>query len=170
MKNENVDKQYIRECISIASVGTQYGEFPFGALVLFDGKVISKRHNESLHKKEVYRHAEMLALLDAQEILTPVELSRSTLYSSVEPCPMCSFAIQELNIGRVVFGLRSPVMGGYTKWPVLQDRQINDIFPKSFGRPPEIVPGILKSEVVRGWRLWNEGKWLKFIAKGVFVE
>lgn len=170
MKNENVDERYIRECVNIALVGTRYGEFPFGALVLFDDKVISKRHNESLHKKQVYRHAEMLALLDAQEILTPEGLSRSALYSSVEPCPMCSFAIQELNIKRVVFGLRSLVMGGYTKWPILQDRQINDIFPKSFGRPPEIMPDILREEVVRGWREWNEEKWLKFVAKGVFVE
>ncbi len=170
MKNGNMDEQYIRECISTASVGTQYGEFPFGALVLFDGRVISKRHNESLHQKQVYRHAEMLALIDAQKVLTPDELSQSTLYSSVEPCPMCSFAIQELNIRRVVFGLRSPVMGGYTKWPVLQDRQINDIFPKSFGRPPDIEPDILKEEVIRGWREWNEEKWLKFVAKGVFVE
>lgn len=168
MQDISDDASYMRQCVRIAARGSHHRDFPFGALVVFDGKVVSERHNEALDKSEVYRHAEMLALLDAQKLLTSDQLAEATLYSSVEPCPMCSFAVQELRIKRVVFGLRSPVMGGYTKWPVLQDQLINDTFPNSFGRPPEIVPDILKDEVVEGWRAWNEEKWEKLIAKGVF--
>lgn len=169
MKNSE-DELYMRQCVNIATEGTSYGEFPFGALVLYKGKVISRRHNESIHKKQVYRHAEMLTLLDAQEILLQDELAEATLYCTVEPCPMCSFAMRELRIKRVVFGLKSPVMGGFTKWHVLQDKQINDIFPKSFGKLPEIVPNILVDEVVQGWRNWNEEKWQSFLQRGVFNE
>ncbi len=168
MQDRNDDAMYMRQCIRVAALGSRSKDFPFGALVVFKGKVISERHNEALDKSEVYRHAEMLALLDAQKALTPDELAESTLYSSVEPCPMCAFATQELRIKRVVFGLRSPVMGGFTKWPVLQDQHINDTFPNSFGSPPEIVPDVLKDEVIQGWRDWNEEKWQKLIAKDVF--
>jgi tRNA(adenine34) deaminase len=165
---EDIDNVCMRQCIEIAAKGSRNLDFPFGALVLFKNKVISRRHNEALDKKQVFRHAEMLALIYAQKALTSSQLSQSTFYSSVEPCPMCSFAIQELGISRVVFGLISPVMGGFTKWAVLQDRQINEVFPNTFRHPPEIITGILRDEVVDGWRSWNEEKWKRLVAKGVF--
>lgn len=158
----------MRRCIELAETGGKMGDFPFGSVVVLDDKIVSGEYNEAFQKNEVYRHAELLALLGAQKKLSRDELSRCTIYSSVEPCPMCAFAIQELNIRRVVFGLRSPIMGGYTKWKILQDEQINEAFPNTFGRIPEITSDVLKSEVIEGWRRWNLSKWKKLINKGVF--
>ncbi len=162
------DEQYMRRCIELAEIGGAAGDFPFGSVVVLDGRTISEEYNEAFQKNEVYRHAELLALLGAQKKLSREELSRCTIYSTVEPCPMCAFAIQELNIRRVVFGLRSPIMGGYTKWKILQDEQINEAFPNTFGRTPEIISDVLKNEVIEGWRRWNLSKWEKLISKGVF--
>src|ERR1035437_4126701 len=106
----NKDEFYIKKCIDLADYSAKNGDFPFGSVIVLDDKVISERYNESLSKNQVYRHAEMLAIIDAQNKLSKSELSECVIYSSVEPCPMCSFAIQELNIRRVVFGLRSPIM------------------------------------------------------------
>jgi tRNA(adenine34) deaminase len=110
----------------------------------------------------------MLALTKAQGRLNPLELSECTIFTTVEPCPMCSFAIQELSIRRVVFGLRSPIMGGYTKWNILQDEEVNRAFPNTFRHSPEVIPDFLKEEVIKGWTEWNEEKWSRLIAKGVF--
>lgn len=165
---ENRDQIYIQRCVELAAEGTKNGDFPFGALIVLDNKVISEHHNESFYKKEVYRHAELLVLAEAQKKLSKEELSRCTIYTSVEPCAMCSFAIQELNIQRVVFGLRSPIMGGYSKWQILQDDQVNIAFPNSFGRKPEITADVYKDGVIDGWKKWNRDKWEVFCRKGVF--
>ena len=161
------DLMYMRRCIEISALARS-PEFPFGALLEFEGRVISERYNDALNSHQVYRHAEMLVLLDAQEQLTKEELARCTLYSTVEPCPMCAFAIQELAIRRVVFGLRSPVMGGFSRWSILQDTLLNQTFPNSFKQTPEILPGVLKSEVIKVWQKWDLEKWGKMMDKGVF--
>jgi tRNA(adenine34) deaminase len=168
MKIPNQDEHYIKRCIELANMAGSAGEFPFGAVVVLNGILISEGHNDALAQKEVYRHAEMLALVDAQKKLTREQLSECILYSSVEPCAMCSFAVQELNIRRVVFGLRSPIMGGYSKWHILQDELINTTFPNTFGRTPEVVPDVLKDQVIDGWKQWNNEKWERMYAKGVF--
>ena len=54
-----------------------------------------------------------------QKVLGRGNLRNCTLYTIVEPCPMCSFAIREARIGRVVFALKSPLMGGSSRWNVL---------------------------------------------------
>ena len=164
----NHDESFIKRCIDLGDEAAKCGDFPFGSVVVMDGKVISEGYNELLAKNQIYRHAEMLALTEAQRKLSKEELTRCAIYSNVEPCSMCSFAIQELNIRRVVFGLRSPIMGGFSKWKILQDEELNKTFPNSFGRTPEIVPDVLKGKVIEGWKRWNKVKWERLLAKGVF--
>lgn len=163
------DEFYIRRCIELAADGSRLADFPFGSILVHKNSVISERHNESLEKNAVYMHAEMLVLSDAQKKLSPDQLKESVLYSSIEPCAMCSFAIQELGITRVVFGLRSPIMGGYSKWQILQDEELGKTFPNTFGKPPEVVGGILENEVAAGWKNWNPEKWKRFLEKKVFI-
>jgi len=59
-------------------------------------------------------------------------------------------------------------MGGYTKWKILQDNEINETFPRTFGRIPEITPDILKDQIIEGWKRWDSDKWERLISKGVF--
>ena len=58
---------------------------------------------------------------------------RCTLYSNVEPCAMCSYCIRETRIRKVVYAIRSPIMGGHSKWRILQDPQISSVIPEVFG-------------------------------------
>jgi len=168
MKTLTQDEEYIKRCVDLARQAGELGDFPYGALVVLNNEIVSEKYNESFAKNEVYRHAEMLALVDAQKKLNRDQLSECTLYTSVEPCPMCAFAIQELNIKRVVFGLKSPIMGGYSKWSILQDQEINQTFPNSFGRAPEIVGDVLKEAIIDGWKQWDNDKWERLYNKGVF--
>lgn len=161
------DEQWMRKCIELAEGSG--GDLPIGTVIVLDGKAVSEHCNETVRVREFHRHAELLALLEAERTLSANELSRCTLYSSIEPCAMCSFALRKLNVGRVVFGLRSPMMGGYSKWKILQDGGLSTAFSIENGRIPEVVPDALKSLVIDGWKRWNHEKWVRLSARGLFI-
>ena len=138
-----IDEKFIRECIKLSKKSTQNGDAPFGAIVVMDDKIISKSTNDS--KNKISDHAEIIALHKAQQKLNTSDLSSCTLYSNCEPCPMCAFMIREYKIGKVVFSLPSPFVGGYSKWKILQDAEISQFQP-FFRKPPKIIGGVLESE------------------------
>lgn len=164
-----VDEKYMQKCVELARKSGKTQDFPFGALITLDGLIISESGNESLTKNQVYRHAEIIALTQAQEKIGVEAISKCTIYTTIEPCPMCSFTIRELRVGRVVFGLTSPIMGGYSKWSILQDQGLGITFPKTFATIPSITSGVLSAEVIACWREWNPEKWNIFVEKGVFM-
>lgn len=145
-------------CIELANRAYQEdSDLPFACIIVCNGSVVVKAINNA-KSGDVTRHAEVLALQEAQKTLGTSDLSGCTLYSNVEPCPMCSFMIRELKISKVCFSLSSPKMGGYTKWPILQDVSLAEITP--FGNPPEVVRGILSKEAKKdfdtlGWVVFD---------------
>ncbi len=108
----------------------------------------------------------MLAMTEAQRKLGKRNLARYTLYSNVEPCAMCSYCIRETRIGRVVYAIRSPIMGGYSKWKLLQDRELSSELPAVFGKVPAVVAGVLESEAEAVWREWHPLVWCIIKARG----
>jgi tRNA(adenine34) deaminase len=142
-----IDQAMMARCIDLSKIGATAGELPFGSLVARHGKVISEATNQSVRLVDESRHAEVIAIAQARQLLGDEELSSCTLYSTVEPCPMCSFCIRAAGIGRVVFALGSPKMGGLSRWDILND----DRFPLLFGSVPELVPGILADDAHRVW-------------------
>ena len=64
---------------------------------------------------------------------------------------MCAFAARETRIGRVVFAIKSPMMGGVSKWNVLRDTELSNAMPEVFGPVPEVVAGLLQEEAERIW-------------------
>jgi len=157
----------MRKCIDLADNAGRAGDLPFGSVVVCDGKIIGEGSNILQQRKEVDGHAERIALLQAQARIKSRTLPTCTLYSSVEACPMCSFLIRELHIQRVVFGLRSPVMGGFTRFGVLQDTGLSEKVLDYFGPPPVIVEGLLKEDVAAGWQRWVPKVWKAFYENGV---
>ncbi len=137
------DKKYIAECIELAKQGLAKGQAPFASIIVKDGKIIGQSINGS--NDRVSDHAEILALDNAHKSSKSANLSGCTLYTIVEPCPMCSFMIREYRIDKVVFALTSSFMGGYSKWPILQDEGISQ-FEDYFALPPKVVAGILEKE------------------------
>jgi len=109
--------QFLERCLEIAQEAVDKGDQPFGALVALDGKVVVSSVNEVFILNDVTAHAELRVVQKAQKRLSLEELSRSTLYTSTEPCPMCAGAIYWAGINHVVFGcsqeqLYSVVRGG----------------------------------------------------------
>ena len=153
------DLRMMERCLEIARQGVKQGELPFGAVIASRGQVIAEATNRVASECDVTRHAELVALSEAQKILRQKRLPDCTLYSIVEPCPMCSFPAREARIGRVVFAISSPVMGGYSKWDVLLDNDLSSKLPEVFGPAPEIVSGLLCQRAEQVWNDWNPLAW-----------
>ena len=166
---EAIDVRMMRRCIELSRIATTQGEFPFASLICSkDGTVLAEVTNRVMRDRDVTRHAELLAVSEAQKVLGQAALADCMIYSSTEPCVMCSFPIRESRIGRVVFGIRSPMMGGFSRWNVLGDRVISKHMPEYFSQVPEIVPGLLAEEAEKVWTDWSPEIWEVITTRGCF--
>src|SRR4029078_4883772 len=113
-------------CIALSADAVQRRELPFACVICRDGEVVAEAINRVVQDADVTRHAEIIAISEAQRTLGRSDLSDCTIYSNVEPCPMCSFPIRETRIGRVVYAISSPMMGGLAQWNgVGRDENLN---------------------------------------------
>lgn len=130
----NTDEEFMKKALTEAQLAYDEGEIPIGAVVVADGRVISRAHNltETLH--DVTAHAEMQAITAAAEYLGGKYLSGCTLYVTVEPCTMCAGAIGWAQISRIVYGARDEKRG-YAKYA-----------PKAFHPKAVVVGGVLEEE------------------------
>ncbi len=168
LANHAQDLELMRRCFELARHASHNGELPFGAVVARRGEVIAEAANWVSREGDVTRHAELLAISEAQRILKRKRLSDCVLYSVVEPCPMCSFPTREARIGRVVYALNSPLMGGCSKWNVLSDESLSSKLPEVFGAVPEIVSGLCLQEAEQIWSEWNPIAWRFIKRRGCF--
>ena len=139
------DEYYLKKCIVLAEMSIKKGEAPFGSLIVRNGKIIVASTNANEKHHDITCHAEIMAMRKAQKKLMSKDLIGCEIYSNCEPCPMCSFMMRELHFKKVVFGVRSPNMGGQTKWNILQDKGLSQIKP-FFSDEPEVIGGILEKE------------------------
>jgi len=77
---------------------------PFGAVIVKDGKVVGKGHNQVLKNKDATCHGEVMAIHQASKKLKTFDLSGCVIYTTGEPCPMCNAAIKWANIDKVYYG------------------------------------------------------------------
>jgi tRNA(adenine34) deaminase len=165
------DIDMMRRCIALASEAAKHGEFPFAALICDgDGEAVVEAANQVARSGDVTRHAELVAVSEAQQKLGRKNLSGCTLYTNVEPCPMCSFPIRETRISRVVYAISSPVMGGYSRWNVLRDTQICDTMPEAFGPVPEVIAGLCQAEAEQAWFRSKPLAWMVIRHRGCFGD
>jgi len=94
-----------------AAAAVAHGDVPVGAVVLRDGEVIAKRHNERERRGDPTAHAEVLALRDAAEVVGGWRLDGTTLVVTLEPCTMCAGALVSARVDQVVFGAADPKGG-----------------------------------------------------------
>lgn len=98
--------RFVRAAIKIAQNAREKGNHPFGALLVDqDGKVLLKAENTVVTERDCTGHAETNLMRKASRQYDPEFLATCTLYTSAEPCPMCSGAIFWGNVQRVVYGL-----------------------------------------------------------------
>lgn len=97
-------QKFMNEAIKQAKRAAKYGETPIGAVIVYNGKIISRGRNKREEKKNSLCHAEIVAINKACKALGAWRLSECDLYVTLEPCPMCSGAIIQSRIKNVYFG------------------------------------------------------------------
>ena len=98
------DEQFMRRAMQLAEQAELEGEVPVGAVLVKDGKVIAEGWNQSIGHHDATAHAEMQTLRRAGQTLENYRLLDTTLYVTLEPCPMCAGALLHSRVKRVVFG------------------------------------------------------------------
>jgi len=159
MKQSAIDLKMMARCVELSAQAASERELPFACVVCRDGAILAEATNAVVRESDVTRHAELIAISQAQRALGRSDLSGCTLYSTVEPCPMCAFPIREARIGRVIYAIGSPMMGGVSKWNVLTDDELSNAMPQVFGDPPLVAAGLCYDEAAAVWRDWNPLIW-----------
>jgi tRNA(adenine34) deaminase len=167
--DHQLDRHMMRRAIALAIRSGNAGEYPHGVVLCRGGEVIAESTNWVAREHDVTRHAEMLAISLAQKALGTISLNDCVMYASTEPCVYCSYAIRESRIGRLVYGLHSPHMGGVSRWAVLTDKNLSDLMPEVFDPPPEIVAGFMAYETEQALLKTSPLVWNFIRKRGVFV-
>lgn len=107
----DIDEKYMAEALKEAHLALEEDEIPIGAVIVCKGRIIGRGHNMTEMLHDPTAHAEMIAITSATEAVGGKYLGDSTLYVTVEPCPMCAGALNWAQIGRIVFGTPDPKRG-----------------------------------------------------------
>jgi tRNA(adenine34) deaminase len=105
------DQYFMSEALRQARKAWEREEVPVGAVIVHEGRIIARAHNQVEQLKDATAHAEMLAITQAESVLEDWRLTECDLYVTKEPCPMCAGAIVHVRLRRVIFGCPSPKDG-----------------------------------------------------------
>lgn len=111
IQQEPHDSQYMRLALQQAALASHMGEVPIGAVLVHNHEVIAAGHNYREVTQDPTAHAEIIVIRKAAERLRTWRLTDTTLYVTLEPCPMCAGAIVQSRIARLVFGAWDPKAG-----------------------------------------------------------
>jgi tRNA(adenine34) deaminase len=133
------DDAWMRLAIEEAKLAADQGEVPVGAVIVHEGRIIGRGHNERELSQDPTTHAEMIAIREAAASLESWRLIDTTLYVTLEPCPMCAGALVNARVPRVVWGCSDPKAGATeTLYTIGSDPRLNHRF--------ECVSGVLGDE------------------------
>lgn len=132
------DEFFMQKALELAKIAQQEGEVPVGAVVVKDGQIVGTGRNRREQCKNALAHAEIEAIDNACKTLGGWRLFQCDLYVTLEPCPMCTGAIINSRIKKVIYGadeLRSGSIGS-----------IVNLFDFPYNHKPEVIRGILKED------------------------
>ena len=112
MLNAMTDEEYMQLALQEARAADVIGEIPIGAVLVVEGEVVAKAHNMRETWNDATAHAEVIVIREACKKLGRWRLEGAVLYVTVEPCPMCSGAIVNSRIDKVVYGCPDAKAGG----------------------------------------------------------
>lgn len=131
---DNEDEYYMRAALKEAQSAAGEGEIPIGAVIVCQGQIVARAHNNTERLHDVTAHAEMVAFTAAANTLGSKYLPECTLYVTVEPCAMCAGAAGWTQIGRIVYGAADEKRG-------FEKFGRGMLHPKT-----EVVSGVLEEE------------------------
>jgi len=103
--------QFMREALAEARSAAAAGEVPIGAVLVHDGKILTRSGNRTIRDCDPTAHAEVVALREAARLLGNYRLTGTSLYVTIEPCSMCAGAIIQARVSRLVYGADDPKGG-----------------------------------------------------------
>jgi tRNA(adenine34) deaminase len=133
-----IDSIYMAEALKEAEKAFAADEVPVGAIIVHNGRVIAKAHNQIKLLKDPTAHAGMIAITQAASCMENERLPGSTLYVTIEPCTMCAGALVLARIDRVCFGASDPRTGAFGS--------IFDINNKKLNHNINVTKGVLEAE------------------------
>lgn len=132
----------MRQALALGKEALDNGNPPVGAVLVYDDKIIGKGIESGKSTGDITNHAEILAVRDAIKKGFTLQLEDSLLYTTHEPCIMCSYVIRHHKIAGVIYGVSVDHIGGHTsEFDLLITRKV----PK-WDEIPEVVSGILKDQ------------------------
>ena len=133
---------YMQRCIELAQRARQSADTLVGSLVVHNDQIIGEGVEAVRARLDVTAHAEIEAIRQACRNVHSLDLTGSVLYTTAEPCWMCSYAVRQTRISQVVIGRSVPSVGGFSsRHPILTDPDI-EFWPS----PPSVTCGVLGRE------------------------
>lgn len=132
------DEKFMRAAIAQARLSLKSGDVPVGCVIVKNGRIIARGHNEREKKKNALCHAEITAINRACKRLGGWRLIGAEMYVTLEPCPMCAGAVINSRIERLVYGASDEKGGAVENKATLFEREYN--------HRPEVVTGVLGKE------------------------
>jgi len=163
------DERMMRRCFALAMKSAKQGEYPYAAVIVHNDKIVAETTNRVARDRDVTRHAELVAICQAQKALGSTSLDDCTIYANMEPCASCCYAIRESRIAKVVYATRSPVMGGASRWNILGDHKLSDTLPEVFAPPPVLLAEFLAEEGDAALRRSAPLAWAFMRARGLLA-
>jgi len=142
MPRTDIDARHMQRCRALAEEAGSAGNTPVGSLIAVGSEVVAEASEAVPAGPDPFAHAELLAVRDAMSRLGRTLPDGVTLYTTHEPCFLCSFAVREAGIRRVVIGARTPDIGGVTSsYPILVAADVH-----RWKEPPVVVWWVDESE------------------------
>ena len=133
------DEHYMRQALREAQKAFEADEVPVGAVIVHEGRVIARAHNQKETLSDPTAHAEMIAITQATSALERWRLTGCVMYVTLEPCVMCAGAMVLARLGRLVYGADDPKAGAVsTLYRILSDERLN--------HRADVTAGILAEE------------------------
>jgi tRNA(adenine34) deaminase len=133
------DEKYMKEALKQARKAIRLGEVPIGCVIVYQDKIIGRGYNKRNTKKTTLAHAELIAIEKASKAMGDWRLEDCTMYITLEPCQMCSGAIVQARIKRVVVGTMNPKAG-------CAGSILNLLQMEEFNHQVELTTGILDKQ------------------------
>jgi tRNA(adenine34) deaminase len=138
-KQKKIDEKFMKLALKEADKAFQHHEVPIGCVIVRNNKVLSKERNRRNTMKSAIAHAEVIAISEACKKINDWRLEDCTLYVTLEPCQMCTGAILQARIPRVVIGCMNPKAG-------CAGSVINLLQMDAFMHQADITYGVLEEE------------------------
>lgn len=135
----NTHEDYMRHCLELGRQSMHLGNAPVGSVLVMDGKIIGEGLELGKTKNDITYHAEIEAIREALKSTESHKLTGAQLYTTHEPCLMCSYAIRHYEIGEVYYGMTTGEIGGHSSDYKLLETETISIWKN----PPRITVGVL---------------------------